>query len=50
MNGLLYLLLGLRLVGGTGDGIAWNGGEGGESLGEGGGGGALRQRRLPLRV
>ena len=40
MIGWLYLLLGLRLVGGTGDGIAWNGGEGG----------ALRQRRLPLRV
>ena len=27
MIGWLYLLLGLRLVGGTGDGIAWNGGE-----------------------
>ena len=47
MIGWLYLLLGLRLVGGTGDGIAWNGGE---SWDEGSGGGALRQRRLPLRV
>lgn len=43
MIGWLYLLLGLCLVGGTGDRIAWNGGEGS-------GGGALRQRRLPLMV